>query len=70
MRFTYGEEKDKLVNELEEFRSKCRRLEQVEAVNNMYKNKLEETADFKNRLRELEDQNDSLRSQLEGNLLI
>lgn len=70
MRLNHTDEKERLTEELEELRSKCRKLEQVEAINNMYKKKLEETTDFKNRLRELEEQNESLLSQLEGKLNI
>jgi hypothetical protein len=69
LRSIHSEEKEKLTEDLEEFKSKCRKLEQVESINNMYKKKLEESSDFKNRLRELEEQNETLISQLEGTLI-
>ena len=68
LRTSTHEEKDQLNDELEELRSKLRRLEQVEAVNALYKKKLEETADVKNKLREIEEHNRSLISQMEGKI--
>jgi len=66
MRMNYKDEKENMSNDMDEYKSKCRKLEQMETVNNMYKKKLEETADFKNRINELKEQNESLVSQLEG----
>ena len=70
MRGNFTDQKETLVEELEEFKSKCRRLEQVEATNNLYKKKLEELSELKNNYRELEDQNENLISQIEGKVNI
>lgn len=67
MRLNQNDEKDKLMEEIEELSNKVRKLEQVEAINELYKKKLEETTDFKSRIRDLEEQNENLLSQLDGN---
>jgi uncharacterized protein (DUF3084 family) len=66
LRANHKEDKEKIHEEMEELRSKCRKLEQVENLNNIYKRKLEESSDYKARIQELEDQNESLLSQFDG----